>query len=197
MIGLSTSVPKKEWNKQETTAYGWKQKYWLLPRMGRSLNMKLFPFPFFDFDPTILGWMRNNNLKIKILHRGALLFWIRGGGHMDTFLGDGSIRGMRRTIGGRDHGMRGLIQFCIATLIFRARGFRIHNWRWRTRSPSFGLGLGEVILLLFCWERWAGVLQMPWLVAMAATKCSIFIIQCLGPKKVIYLEIDLVWKSFS
>ena len=77
---------------------------------------------------------------------------------MDLFLSGGGIGGLRRTIGGRDHGMRGLIQFCIVAFIFRARGFRIHDWRWRAWSPTSGLGLGEVILILFCRERWAGVL---------------------------------------
>ena len=135
MIGLSTSVSEKEWNKQEATTNGWKQKHWLLPKVGRSLNTKLFPFPFFDFDPTILGWMSNNNLKIGDVHRGALLFWIRGGGQMDAFLGGGCIGGMCRTIDGMDHEMRGLIQFCIAAFIFKARGIIIHDWWW-SKQPN-------------------------------------------------------------
>jgi len=105
--------------------------------------------------------MSNSNLKIGGLHWGALLFLIRGGGQMAAFLGGGCIGEKRRTIGGRDHGMRGLIQIYIAAFIFKARRFRIHDWRRKARSPTFGLWLGEVILILFCRERWAGVLQMP------------------------------------
>jgi len=93
--------------------------------------------------------------------------------------------------------MRGLIQFFIVIFIFRAGGIRIRGWRRREGSPSFGLGLGDVGLVLLCRARWACILQMPRLVAMAAPKSCILVIQCLGPDKVIYLEIDLFWKTFT
>ena len=55
----------------------------------------------------------------------------------------------------------------------------------------------EMLFFRFCRERWAGILQMPCLVTLAATKSSILVIQVLSPDKVVDIEIDLIWQSLA